>query len=746
MNKKICISLVCALALNTTLIASEDLGTISVESTTIDDRFDAKKMEVSNTTTVSGTDIEEYHSVNIAEILNNIPGLTVRQNEGDSNKIHIRGVAGEVYMGEKPGVAIVIDGVPVQERAGSVNIDSDNIESIKILKGGASYLYGNDALAGAVIITTKRPKGKKEGMASLERGSYGYEKSLARYNTSTENYAVQLQGSYKASDGYWDSSDYWAKSFNGKFQYYIDDSSDITFGADKSTRYENESGSLTAVDGNGVNQIETNPTSIGEVSYSAEYDIELDKYFLTYAKDFDNDSNLMTQIYKYEDSTNNKSSRYDTDDDSIGDDHKYNSYKNTLQQGIKSEYRMDGDILASMIGIDIAGNESESLTTYRVDYLEESYRGDVQHYIGEVTADTSSNEDINALYGEIKYQLSDKLTTSANLRIDKIDYDFTDNEDDENWDTDFSETSYKIGATYKLKENSIIYANTSTGFRVPTISQLYAGDFAGWGETNINNLDIDTEKTYNYELGYRGKTSDLTYDTAIYQLNRDDVIGKSTGNYSSPEGLESQYENMADIENKGLELSINSDQKKTFSYGINYTYLNSKYTRYNEYNLVLNEAGENHIDEYDRDGEVITNRDGSAIVDQDYIAGTYELSGNTVPRTSKHTINIEGNYKATDNLLVTAEIDYRSSQYADELNRIKVDGYSIVNLRTKYNTKFSGYPVEFFAQINNLFDEQYYMMPRVTGDRNDDGVYDEGDMGLTVNPGRVYLAGLNMKF
>ena len=39
------------------------------------------------------------------------------------------------YMGEKPGVAIVIDGVPVQERSRKdVNIDSDNIESYKNYK------------------------------------------------------------------------------------------------------------------------------------------------------------------------------------------------------------------------------------------------------------------------------------------------------------------------------------------------------------------------------------------------------------------------------------------------------------------------------------------------------------------------------------------------------------------------------------------------------------------------------------
>jgi len=334
-------SLVAALAIAATLNASEDLGLITVESSIIDNKFDAKKLEVSNTVTLKGSEIEDYHAENIADVLNNIPGVTVRKNEGDSNKIHIRGIAGEVYMGEKPGVAIVIDGVPVQERAGSVNIDMDNIESIKVIKGAASYLYGNDALAGAVVITTKRPKGKNEGFVTAETGSYGYEKYLANYMGSTEDFAIQLQASYKASDGYWEDSDYWAKSFNGKLQYYIDETSEITFGADISKRYENDTGSITHTTYNprtGIytNQVETNPTSIGEVGYSTDYDIDLSKYFVTYSKDFDNNSNLMAQIYRYEDTTTNQSGAYDSNRDGLRDDHLYDAYANTLQNGLKS--------------------------------------------------------------------------------------------------------------------------------------------------------------------------------------------------------------------------------------------------------------------------------------------------------------------------------------------------------------------------------------------------------------------------
>ncbi len=181
---------------------------------------------------------------------------------------------------------------------------------------------------------------------------------------------------------------------------------------------------------------------------------------------------------------------------------------------------------------------------------------------------------------------------------------------------------------------------------------------------------------------------------------------------------------MADVQNRGLELSINSDKRKDISFVLNYTYLHSKYTKYDEYNQILN----------------------NQTTGKDYVAGVYDLSGNKVPRTSEHTIFLEGNYRPIKSILLTADINYRSSQNADEMNEIEVDGYAVVNLRAKYNVKVSSFDIEVFGKVENLFDEQYYMMPRVTGDRNNDGLYDKRDMGLTVNPGRTFLAGLSAKF
>lgn len=95
------------------------LDTVTVTSTTIDDRFAGRRGEVSSTTTINGSQVDERRPQNIINVLQSIPGITADLSSGDEIKIKFRGVENQMYMGEKPGVAIVIDGVPVYERSKS---------------------------------------------------------------------------------------------------------------------------------------------------------------------------------------------------------------------------------------------------------------------------------------------------------------------------------------------------------------------------------------------------------------------------------------------------------------------------------------------------------------------------------------------------------------------------------------------------------------------------------------------------
>jgi iron complex outermembrane receptor protein len=657
--------------------------------------------------------------------------MTTSVQSGDSLKIHIRGVENQVFMGEKPGVAIVIDGVPVFERTGAVNIDLDNIESIRVIKGGASYLFGDDALSGAVIITTKKGATNSGVKIDTEFGSFGYRKYLARVGFDNENYNSYLQISQRSKDGYYDESDYKARYINGKIQYYIDDTSDITFGLEYADREKNSHGTVT-----GVTEANTNPESTWTAGnsnvrdYASYYEVGLLKLFATYNKDFSDTQNLLVNIYQYSDNTDFLSGYADYDSShSAVTDPKFKPNKNEyeqIQRGIKTEFRDGFSSSAYLVGLDIRANEYDNLVYYNVDWARKMGIIWRDYKAGTVVSDDTTKEGVYGVYGEYKYAFSDKLNLTTNLRLDQINLDYSDNLTANSYEKRFNQHSYRVGLNYELSNDTNIYSSVSTGFRAPSIKQLFYGYIDPSGSVE-SNQDLKPEEAISYDIGIKGMglvaNQKFFYDVGLFLVDRKDYIMSSVGQYGTEvAGTTSQYQNIGGMESKGLELALSSDKSKDVVARLAYTYTKAKFTKYDNYNLLLG------------------NPYGA------YTIENYNLTGNRVPRVSKHHINLSVDYKPTDSLTITPEWDFMSDYYADELNWQKIDGANVVNLLTDYKTKYKNYSINLFARVDNLFDKRYYNTARGYRDSNEDGVYNAEDLSLVVNEGRRYTLGLSVKF
>ena len=734
MKKITAISAVCALALNA---YASDLGTIKVESSTIDDKFETKKSEVSSTSTVSGERVDNEHITNIQQILQSIPGITTESSTGDTLKIHLRGIENQMYMGEKPGVAVVIDGVPVFERTGKVNIDLDNIESVKVIKGGASYLFGDDALSGAVIITTKRGAKYNHNYGVIEGGSYGYKKVVARSGYANDDMSFHIQASQRSGDGYHDKADYKTKYLNGKLQYYVNDSSDINLGVEYSQREKDSHGTV-----GGETQAKINPESIYDGNqdsrdYTRKYDVELLKTFLTYSKDFEYGANLLVNGYVYTDTTEFMSSPQTKDsngnaDATLNDDnYVYDNHYEQVQTGIKGEYRDSFKNSAALVGIDLRSNEYKNKVNYRVNQALITYGpfGSVTpdyFKAGDFKSNNTTDENVYAIYGEYKYALSDTLSATANLRFDSIKLDYSDSSSN-NLKKDFDVYSYRIGMNYQIAEKSTLFVNYSTGFRAPTISQLFAGDVSTWGST-INNPNLEPEESFNYELGVRALYSGIKYEASIFQIDRKDFIMKTSGNYgnanidSDGDGeVDDMWDNVGGARHRGFELSTIGNIIDALSFNLAYTYLDAKYTDYHNNGIALGSGYTATVDVQD-------------------------VTGNIIPRTSKHYVNLNLDYKATKDLSFMFELNAKSDYYGDDRNLIKIDAYETINLMATYAKKIASVDTSFFVRVDNVMDEHYYNSARSSSDRNEDGVLNAEDLSITVNPGRVLTAGLSAKF
>ncbi|MFZ5467473.1 MAG: TonB-dependent receptor [Pseudomonadota bacterium] len=700
------------------------LDALRIESTTIDDRFGERRDEPSSVAVISGEEVDRSHAENLQQILQAIPGITTELQGGDSIKIHIRGVENQRYMGEKPGVAVVIDGVPVFERTGRVNIDLDDIESVRVIKGGASYLFGEDALSGAVIITTKR--GAQKNKVEAEAGSFGYRKGLARAAGQWGDVVGHLQASTRQSDGYWEDSGYRADYLTGKLQWFADEQSDVTLGFERSWREKDSHGTV-----DGITQAEIDPRSVEGRDYARMYDVDLGKVFLNYNRDLASGMNWLTNVYRFTDHTRFVSSpqRFDARGRAVDDPDAYttgNDYEQ-VQQGLKSELRGGMGRLAWLGAVDLRFNTYDNRTFNLVDYKSSpSPRAPVRH-AGDVTSRDTTDETVTAAYGELRYRATDALTLTANLRQERIALDYDDRLGDLALDRSFDETSWRLGASHALGKDADLFANVSTGFRIPTIQQLFAGTIDPQGST-ASNPDLAPERSLTKEIGVRGRIAagiPLRYEAALFQIDRDDYIVATAGQYAVPEtGEVNRYENVGGARSRGLELALNGIVNPRWSFDLAYTLLDAEYTSHANFNLLLGDRwGGNYVIEH------------------------YDLLGNTLPRTPRHHANLRMHYRPSTPWLITAELDAVSGYFADELNRLRIGGHTLVNLFGSYEISHgNGVRWTLFARIDNLFDRDYFNTARAHYDANGDGVFDLEDTSLTVNPGRVWTAGFNAQF
>ena len=130
---------------------------------------------------VAGDDITETPAVNIVDAMNaRVAGVSINSNAGSAGGGSTMLIRGSASLDGTVQPLFVIDGVPidnstyrdetyatqgVDQSNRAIDLNSDDIESINVLKGGAAtVLYGMRAANGVVIITTKKgsaTKGKK---------------------------------------------------------------------------------------------------------------------------------------------------------------------------------------------------------------------------------------------------------------------------------------------------------------------------------------------------------------------------------------------------------------------------------------------------------------------------------------------------------------------------------------------------------------------------------------------------------
>lgn len=124
---------------------------------------------------LSAAEIKSTGAQNVGEVLREIPGVVTRRGSETS------GVAGEQVQGiDSRQVLVLADGQPLVGargiKQGALNLDRQSVgrlESIEVVKGASSALYGSDAIGGVINLITREPNRPFTAVFTAAGGTFG---------------------------------------------------------------------------------------------------------------------------------------------------------------------------------------------------------------------------------------------------------------------------------------------------------------------------------------------------------------------------------------------------------------------------------------------------------------------------------------------------------------------------------------------------------------------------------------------
>ncbi|WP_326522877.1 TonB-dependent receptor [Sphingomonas sp.] len=150
----------------------------------------------------SGETLQKRGTVDLIDLSTRMPGVHIGQNT-TSNNIQLRGVGSGVNGGFEQAVGTFVDGV-YRPRSRSVQATLFDIERVEVLNGPQSTFFGNNTVAGAINITTRKPSStfgyNGQLLYSPTDGQYIIEGGVT--GAVTDTLSVRVAGQISGMDGF----------------------------------------------------------------------------------------------------------------------------------------------------------------------------------------------------------------------------------------------------------------------------------------------------------------------------------------------------------------------------------------------------------------------------------------------------------------------------------------------------------------------------------------------------------------
>ena len=611
----------------------------------------------------------------------------------------IQSIRGIQVFSENPAVSTYIDDVNNIDILANGFAFTD-IERIEILRGPQGTLYGRNAMGGVVNIITKKPTNQTNGFAETSFGNLG----LQRYSTGIKTPIIKdklyfgLNGLYQTQDGFLKNNisgtsatdtNLNGKSVGGEKNLYgnmflkwlVNNRFHLTLNLKGQQDKSNNSGFMVSQfsdtyafanpDVINLSRIQSHERNILNTSLVAKYNA--DKFTITSI------SALQTISFGFKDLDfpGIYHSYYDGKIGELLPPQKVWSQELRINSHSDSKFQYTAGVYA----FTQKGYEPTTNTAYELSDAEAAaFSLPSGTYL--INRNRSNNSGL-AGFGEMSYQLTNKLKATVGLRYDyeKREATFngfgdamlfngvvTDINPNITADGNYSAISPKFSVNYSVNELSNIYATYTRGFRA--------------GGINASSLPVGVRQTFdpeysnNYEIGYKS-----------YLLNKKLSVGasafliqwKDLQFYNLVAPFTYARENVGNAQSAGIEIEVSALPVKGLqldgSFGFNPT-------EYKGFDLKRVNFGTG-------------------------VESTTAIGGNKLSNAPTHTLFLGAQYEYSINqklkAIVRGEIRNLGKQYTDIQNQIEQPSYTLLNSRI--GLTYGKYSLFFWGQ--NLTNERY---------------------------------------
>ncbi len=488
---------------------------------------------------ITAEQLKDEGIVYVKDALKEIPGISVASNGafGGTTSVYSRGLPSYYTK-------ILIDGVDVsdpsltQPKFDLSDLMVSDIKRIEIVQGAQSGLYGSNAIGSVINIITKSGKGKPYFKYSQKVGSF-----------ATYEETAQSGGSY------------------GKFNYYVEGSRFDTNGISKMDKYNPKDHSYSR----GDQDDSYHKTGFSNsIEYNFDDSFKIGEIFKWYkVRNYLDNGWYVTPAYHYlpDDAAKNNNS---PSAKSLRGINNFLMTKLYLHKGFNNlQVRFNVFYLQNL-------RYNKSAPGWN-DYKGKKWGSNVTavYRIGHsvITAGLEQKMDKyedNTPFKKLRYNYAGFM--EAEQSLGNLNIQAAVREDD--FKTFGKHFTYKAGANYLItKTDTILKANYSTGFRAPSIYELYAPPIPSWYFVGGNkNLGPEKAKTWDFGFLQRFNKNRVSFGAVYFKS----IVRDRIEWYTNPDTWRSTYKNVkGKTAADGVELQASIKPVKCLTIGANYTYTKS---------------------------------------------------------------------------------------------------------------------------------------------------------------------------